>query len=220
LCASESTSEFERLAMDYITGRVKKGIRGVHHSHRIRIHDLIKDGQTLMTEQQLYIFSGLALVLSIVTALFTRATLRRIVGAMAGAAAAGIILPVVIALGETAHVWHMAIDWRPYMLALLIINVVLCAYALLITWRIARRFGWRGLVMVGVAVAIIGPPRDYWYMARFPEWGYYAPGFAPVIAISMSYVTLMLIGYGVMRLVAGPARKDPLARRAWAAGKR
>src|SRR5215510_8740940 len=141
-----------------------------------------------MTEHQLYIFSVLALVLSIVAAFFTRATLRRIVGAMAGAAAGGIILPVVIAVGETTHVWHMAIDWRPYMLALLIINVVLCAYVFLITWRIARRFGWRGLLMVGVVAAIIGPPRDYLYMARFPDWGYYAPGFAPVIAISVSYV--------------------------------
>jgi len=53
----------------------------------------------------------------------------------------------------------MAIDWRPYMLALLLINVALCAYVFLITWRIARRFGWRGLVIVGFGAAIIGPPR-------------------------------------------------------------
>jgi hypothetical protein len=65
---------------------------------------------------------------------------------------------------------------------------------------------------VGVGAAIIGPPRDYWYMARFLEWEYYAPGFAPVIAISMTYVVGILIGHGVMRLVAGPARKDALAR--------
>lgn len=113
----------------------------------------------------------------------------------------------------------MVIDWRPYMLALFLINVVLCAYVFLITWRIARRFGWRGLVMVGFGVAIIGPPRDYWYMSRFPEWGYYAPGFAPVIAISLSYVTLIIAGHGVMRIVAGPARKDPLARRPWEANR-
>jgi hypothetical protein len=80
-----------------------------------------------MTEEQLYIFSVLALVLSIVVGIFTRATLRRIVGAIAGTAAGGIILPVAIALGEATHVWHMAIDWRPYMLAFLFINVVLCA---------------------------------------------------------------------------------------------
>jgi len=114
----------------------------------------------------------------------------------------------------------MAIDWRPYMLALLLVNVALCAYAPLITWRIARRFGWRGLIIVGSGAAIIGPPRDYWYMSRFPEWGYYAPGFAPVIAISVAYVTLLVVSHGVMWLVAGPARNDPLARKAWATNKK
>ena len=168
-----------------------------------------------MTEQQLYAFSALALTLSISAALLTRATLRRIVGATLGAATAGIVALVVIRLGEKAHVWHMTIDWRPYPLALLLINSALCAYVFLITWRIARRFGRRGLVVIGFSVAIIGPPRDYWYMSRFPEWGYYARGLTPVIAISLSYVTLIMVGHAVMRMVAGPARKDLLARRPW-----
>ena len=50
-----------------------------------------------------------------------------------------------------------------------------------------------------------------WYMRRFPEWGSYGPGIAPVLAISVSYVVLVLVGHGVMRLVAGPAREDRLA---------
>ena len=49
-------------------------------------------------------------------------------------------------------------------------------------------------------------------MRRFPEWGSYGPGIAPVLAISASYVVLVLVGHGVMRLVAGPAREDRLAR--------
>ena len=168
-----------------------------------------------MTEQQLCAFGVLALVLSIVAALLTRATLRRIGGAIAGACAAGVVLLGVIALGEKVRVWHFEIDWRPYTLALLVINVALSAYAFLITWRIARRFGWRGLTMVGFVAAILGPPRDYWYMSKFPEWGYYAPGFSPVIAISAAYVTGLIVGHGVMWLVAGPSRRDALARRAW-----
>src|SRR4030095_3413060 len=173
-----------------------------------------------MTEQQLYFFSGLALAISAAAALLTRATPRRIAGAVAGAGAAGVALLAIVSLGERARVWHMAIDWRPYMVVLLLINVALCAYVFLITWRIARRFGWRGLVIVGFGVAIIGPPRDYWYMSRFPEWGYYAPGFAPVVAISFTYVILIVVGHGVMWLVAGPARNDPLVRRAWATQKK
>ena len=40
-------------------------------------------------------------------------------------------------------------------------------------------------------------------MAMFPEWGYYAPGIAPMLAISVAYV------------ISGPATADPLARRLW-----
>jgi hypothetical protein len=93
------------------------------------------------------------------------------------------------------------------------IDFALGGFIFLITWRIARRFGWRGLAVALIAAAIIGPPRDYWYMAKFPEWGSYAPGIAPVLAISATYVVLGVLGHGVMRLVAGPARQDRLARR-------
>ena len=96
-----------------------------------------------------------------------------------------------------------------------LIDFTVCAFIFLITWRIARRFGWRGLAVVLVILALIGPPRDYWYMRQFPEWGSYAPGIAPVLAISAAYVLLVLVGHGVMRLVAGPAREDRLARRPW-----
>ena len=52
-------------------------------------------------------------------------------------------------------------------------------------------------------------------MQRFPEWGAYAPGIAPVLAVAATYVILIVLGYAVMRLVAGPAREDRLARRPW-----
>ena len=78
--------------------------------------------------------------------------------------------------------------------------------------------GWlAGLAVVAVVMAFVGPARDFWYMKRFPEWGAYAPGIAPVLAISATYVLLGVIGHGVMRLVAGPAREDKLARRPWEA---
>jgi hypothetical protein len=109
----------------------------------------------------------------------------------------------------------LAINWEPYFLTLMLIGFIPCAFMFLITWRIARRFGWRGIAGVLVVVAVIGPPRDYWYMSRFPEWGHYGPGLAPVLAISATYVVLVLVGHGVMRLVAGPAREDRLARRLW-----
>ena len=166
-----------------------------------------------MTTQQLLVMSCLYLAALVVVAYSTRATPRRLAGALAGTGVAGVAALGVIALGEQAGWWHMAIRWEPYFLALLLTSITLCGYVFLITWRIARRFGWRGLAIVVIVAAVLGPPRDYWYMQRFPEWGAYAPGMAPVLIISATYVLLGSLGHGVMRLVAGPAGADPLADR-------
>src|SRR5690348_15592326 len=121
-----------------------------------------------MTTTQLHLFNLLYLSITAVVAIITRATLRRIAGAVAGGAAAGVVLLGIIALGERVGWWHMAIAWEPYFLTLMLIDFALCAFIFLITWRIARRFGWRGLAVVLVVLAVIGPPRDFWYMRRFP----------------------------------------------------
>jgi hypothetical protein len=168
-----------------------------------------------MTIQQLYLFSGIYLVVLVVVAILTRATLRRIAGAMAGGAATGVVALGIIPLGERVGWWHRAITWEPYFLTLMLIGFALCAFAFLLTWRISRRFGGRGLAVVLIVAAIIGPPRDYWYLRLFPEWGSDGPGIAPVLALSATYVVLVLVGHGVMRLVAGPAGEDRLARRPW-----
>jgi hypothetical protein len=126
-----------------------------------------------MTTQQLHLFNGLYLVVLIVVAFLTRATTRRIAGTLAGGAAFGVVALSIIALGEKAGWWEMEITWEPYFVTLLLVGFALCAFIFLITWRIARRFGWRGLAVVAIIAAVIGPPRDYWYMARFPGWGAY-----------------------------------------------
>jgi hypothetical protein len=170
-----------------------------------------------MTTQQLHLFNGLGLVVLLVVAILTRATARRVAGALVGGGVAGVLALGILAFGEELGWWHMALTWEPYFMTLLWLDFALCAYVFLITWRIARRFGGRGLAVVTIVAAIIGPPRDYLYMAYFPEWGAYGPGIAPVLAISATYVVLGVVGYGVMRLVAGPARGDRLARWPWEA---
>jgi hypothetical protein len=110
----------------------------------------------------------------------------------------------------------MAITWKPYFLALMWLGFVIsCAPIYLVTWRVARRFGWRGLAVAVIVAAVIGPPRDYWYMATFPEWGAYGPGITPILAIAATHALIVLLGHAVMRLVAGPAGADRLARRPW-----
>jgi len=172
-----------------------------------------------MTVQQLYLFSGFYLMLLVVVVVLTHATARRIGGALAGGLAVGVAALGIVAVGERANWWHQQIVWQPYYLALVVIDFALCAFVFLITWRIARRFGRRGLVLAGIFAAVIGPPRDYWYMAHFPEWGTYNWRVATVLAISGAYVLLGILGHGVMRLVAGPAREDRLARWPWEAAQ-
>jgi hypothetical protein len=171
-----------------------------------------------MTTQQLYLFNGVYLVALVVVAFLTRATWRRIVGALVGGTAVGTVLVGAVGLGEEVGLWHFAIvtSWAPDYLTLLFINFALpVAPILLVTWRVARRFGWRGLAVVVVTLAAIGPPRDYWYMTHYPEWGVYGPGVAPFLAVAAIYASLVPVGQSVMRLVAGPARRSPLARRPW-----
>jgi hypothetical protein len=66
-----------------------------------------------MIPQQLLCFNGIYLVVLVVVAFLTRATVRRIAGALAGAAAVGVVALGIIALGEAVGWWHMAITWEP-----------------------------------------------------------------------------------------------------------
>jgi hypothetical protein len=168
-----------------------------------------------VTKQQLYLFGCLYLTILAVVVVLTRATPRRFVGALVGAAAMGGAGLGIVAIGESARWWHFVMTWEPYFLTLMWIGMIPCGFIFLITWRIARRFGGRGLAVVAFVAAVLGPVRDYRYMATFPEWGAYAPGLAPVFAISVAYVILGILGHGTMRLVAGPAPADRLARRPW-----
>jgi hypothetical protein len=170
-----------------------------------------------MTEQQLYAFNCLYLVFTATVAVLTRATPRRIVGALVGAAVCGPPMYGIVSFAERVGWWHFAITSKPYFLAIMWIGVVLWAFVFLLTWRIARRFGGRSLAVLLVVVAVLGPIRDSWFMARFPEWGSYAPGIVPMLAISAAYVLLGILGHGTMRLVAGPAAADVLARWPWKA---
>ena len=171
-----------------------------------------------MTIEQLHLFNCLYLVLLSVVAILTRATSRRIGGAVAGSAAGGLVAVFMLASGAIDRWWHIVMRSDPYFLVLLWIDFALCGYVFLLIWRLDRRFGWRGLAMVLLIAAVIGPVRDYQYLAMFPEWGNHARGLAPALGISAAYIFLLILGYGVMRVIAGPSIADRLARRPWEMG--
>ena len=164
-----------------------------------------------MTPWQIIVVTCAYLVELVAVVYFTRATSRRFVGALVGGAAVGLMGIGVIVLGNALGLWRVPIVWTPYFVALFYLGFAVSVTPIyLVTWRLARRFAWRGLaVFIGI-VAIIGPPRDYLYAAKYPEWMVFAPGIAPILADAATYVGIVALGHAVMRLVAGPARGDRL----------
>ena len=166
-----------------------------------------------MTTQQILLFTFLYLAALIVVIYFTRATARRFLGALVGAAVVSFMALRIIALCEALGWWRIPFASTPYFRSLFYLGLAISVAPIyLVTWRVARRFGRRGLAVCVGIVAVIGPPRDYLYAATFPKWMVFAPGVAPILADSAAYILIVLVGHAVMRLVAGPAREDRLAR--------
>lgn len=164
-----------------------------------------------MTSVQIIVVSCLYFVALLIVIYFTRATTRRIVGAFVGGAAVGIFGMGAILFGNVAGLWRVPIVWTPFWVLLFYFGLTITVTPIyLVTWRIVRRFGGRGLAVCLGVVAIIGPPRDYVYAMKFPEWMVFAPGVAPIIADSLAYIGIVAIGHAVMRLVAGDSRADRL----------
>jgi hypothetical protein len=110
--------------------------------------------------------------------------------------------------------WWVPYASTPYFLALFYLGTSISLTPIYpVTWRVARRFGWRGLAVFTGIVTIIGAPRDYFIAAMFPKWMVFAPGVAPILADSATYAGIVIPGHAVMRLIAGPAREDRLARK-------
>src|SRR5437867_3735738 len=164
-----------------------------------------------MTTQQIILITCLYFVALLIVIYFTRATARRIVGALGGGAAVGLFGMGAIVFGNAVGLWRVPIVWTPYFLTLFYVGLAISVTPIyLVTWRVVHRFGWRGLAVCLGVVAIIGPPRDYLYALKFPSWMVFAPGIAPILADAAAYVGMVAIGHAVMRLVAGPAREDRL----------
>ena len=153
------------------------------------------------------------LVVLIALAFFTLAKSRRIVGALVGGiVAAGVGLGA-IAVGENMGWWRTPI-WTVSLFVLGYVGLaVSLAPFLLVSWRVARRFGLRGLVIGVGGAAIVGPIRDYAFASVFPDWIVFSPGLPPILAVSATYVSWVVVGHASMRLVAGPARRDALRSR-------
>jgi len=166
-----------------------------------------------MTTRELIVAIGAYLAALAAVAYFTRATARRVAGALAGGGVIGLAAIGVTALAQTMAWWRVPGFFSPDKLAIYYFGwAVSMAPTYLITWRISRRFGRRGLAIFLAAVAVVGPVRDYQIAAHFPEWIVFGPGVAPVLAVAVTYVGVVALGHAVMWMVSGPATSDRLAR--------
>src|SRR5207248_46175 len=114
---------------------------------------------------------------------FTRATLRRALGALTGGLAVAGVGPGVEALAHTLGWWrYPGVDsaYGPPM----IYPAVLLAFAILplIGWRVTRRFGLRGQAVFLAALALVGTLRDYGVAARIPDFFVMGRGPGPALA--------------------------------------
>jgi hypothetical protein len=165
-----------------------------------------------VTTRQIILWACAYLIELVAVVYFTRAAARRVIGALAGGVAAGLLALGAIALCEALGWWHVTFATTLYSLPLLFLCLSSLSPIYLVTWRVARRFGWRGLAVFTSVAAIIGAPRDYLIAAKFPEWMMFAPGLAPIVADAATYVGIVILGHAAMRLIAGPAKADRLAR--------
>lgn len=173
-----------------------------------------------MTPLQLIVVTFAYLVELVIVVYFTRATWWRIAGAFVGGAVVALMGIAAIVLGNVLGLWRVPFFWTPYFLTLFYLGFAISVTPIyLVTWRLARRFGWRGLALFIGIVAIIGPPRDYLFAATFPAWMVFAPGVAPILADAITYIGIVALGHGVMRLTAGPAREDRLRNRLVTSGQ-
>jgi serine/threonine protein kinase len=143
----------------------------------------------------------------------SRATLRRLLGTLAGAAAFTFVGSELARVAHSLGWWRYALsDITPLPLTLLELNVLFYAALLaLINWRVNRRFGWRGqLIFIGV-MGLHGPARDY-VGAAATELIIITPGITPFLGWAIFWMCGIAVMQAVMRLVAGDARSDTLAR--------
>jgi hypothetical protein len=142
---------------------------------------------------------------------FTRATSRRFWGGVAGAGVGGAYGMGAIVAGNALALWRVPLPQSFGVMALFAgVLAVTLVPIYLVTWRVARRFGLRGLVVCLVVVAIIGPPRDYAYAAVFPAWMVFGPGVWPILGDAVAYIGMVAIGHAAMWLVSGGANDDGL----------
>jgi hypothetical protein len=152
-------------------------------------------------------------ILFIISAWFTRATIRRIIGALIGGLP---LIPLVMfydAIAASLGLWHYpAVTSGSAPLAWYISAALFYGAALgLVGWRVIRRFGKWGLIIFLVAFALFGVSRDFAY-SMTTDFIKFGPGILPYMADFFSYASGAALVQLLMLWITGKPWSDPLAR--------
>jgi hypothetical protein len=144
----------------------------------------------------------------------SRATTRRVLGALAGGASVALFGTGVEAFAHARGWWrYTSDDTRVGPLAMYPVLVVMFAFLALFGWIVMRRYDGRGLALFLVILAVVGALRDYFISGKLMGLIVFAPGVVLAIIDAALWAGLTALAIGVMRLVSGPAGDDRLARR-------
>jgi serine/threonine protein kinase len=153
------------------------------------------------------------------TVFFTRARLRRIAGALAGGMLFGATWLSKLRLDYWMGWWRTRFAETPDPFSLFPPAFMFFGIAgggallLLVSWRVARRFGWAGVAVLIVVVSAQFTVRDRLYWDIFMHMMTISWRAQALLADIAFFVLGLTLGHAVMRIVSGPAKSDGLSRR-------
>jgi hypothetical protein len=165
---------------------------------------------------QFTVFSLIAApLLFALSAYLTRAKPRRLAGALVGGLGFGAANLAWDVVAYHTSWWHYPFTTAPYAAPpLYLADGLFYGSAVgLIGWRVTRRFGPRGLLVFLALFTLYGMARDFGgAAATHHAYIIFGAGALPVVADGASWLVDQALAQGLMRLVAGPAPSDWLAR--------
>ena len=148
-----------------------------------------------------------------VVALVARAGVRRVAGAMCSVLVFAAISTPIDNLGPRWGLWSYpscANPGHPSLVVYLGQALEFVGTIALIGWRVQRRFGTRGVVVLTAIVCGAGLARDFSVAAALPNVIRFGPMPASAIADMLAWAIVVFIALAVPRVVAGPAGADAI----------
>jgi hypothetical protein len=167
-----------------------------------------------ITAPLMAMFLCCTLAQSVGSVYLTRAMRLRAVGALAGGMPVAAVLMIGYRLGHSIGWWQSRFkrDAPMSLSPVFYLSIALAGTAyLLVCWRVSRRFGWVGLTAFIVALSGLFALQDDFFFA--PALNIATGGIYPLVTNAALWAVGFALGYALMRLIAGPARNDPFARK-------